>query len=125
MIVSYTAAALAALIGAGIIVVGARLLLVPIPAAAGFGFPGRPGADTVTWLNIKGIRDIVTGLVFFSLLATGQLPTVGLYMLIAALIPVGDALTVLRYHGSRSLAYGMHGGTAAAMVVLGCLLLAG
>jgi hypothetical protein len=125
MIMSYTAAALAALVGVGIIAIGARYLIAPIASGATFGFPGRPASDAAPWLNLKGVRDIVSGLVVFALLGTGQLHTVGIFMLVAALIPVGDALTVLRHGGSRSLAYGMHGGTAIAMVVIGSLLLAG
>jgi hypothetical protein len=125
MIVNYTAAALAALLGAGIIAIGARYVISPIASGATFGFASRPAVDVAPWLNLKGVRDIVSGLVVFALLATGQLHTVGLFMLVAALIPAGDALTVLRHGGSRALAYGMHGGTAAAMVVIGSLLLAG
>lgn len=122
MIVSYVAAALAALAGLGIVFIGFRYLTAPVPTAAGFGFSSHPGADTSAWLNIKGVRDIVSGLVVFALLATRQLHMVGLFMLVAALIPLGDCLTVLRYGGSRALAYGMHGGTALAMVVIGALL---
>ena len=125
MIMSYTAAALAALVGVGVIAIGTRYLIAPIASGATFGFPGRPASDATPWLNLKGVRDIVSGLVIFALLGTGQLHTVGIFMLVAALIPVGDALMVLRHGGSRSLAYGMHGGTAAAMVVIGSLLLAG
>lgn len=122
MITSYVAAALAALVGVGIVIIGVRYLTAPMASAAGFGFAGRPGPDATAWLNIKGVRDTVSGLVVFALLATGQLHMVGLFMLVAALIPVGDCLTVLRYGGSRGLAYGMHGGTAAAMVAIGGLL---
>ena len=125
MIMSYTAAALAALIGVGIIAIGARYLIAPAASGATFGFPGRPTPDAAPWLNVKGVRDIVSGLVIFALLGTGQLHTVGIFMLVAALIPAGDALTVLRHGGSRGLAYGMHGGTAVAMVVIGALLQAG
>jgi Domain of unknown function (DUF4267) len=122
MIVSYVAAALAAMAGVGIMFIGVRYLTAPVASAAGFGFSSQPGADVSAWLNIKGIRDVVSGLVVFALLATGQLHMVGLFVLVAALIPLGDCLTVLRYGGSRALAYGMHGGTALAMVIIGALL---
>jgi len=51
--------------------------------------------------------------------------TLGLFLLVTAFIPAGDMLVVLRYRGSRALAYGMHGGTAAVLVVTGALLLLG
>ncbi|MGH9632417.1 MAG: DUF4267 domain-containing protein, partial [Bryobacteraceae bacterium] len=57
------------------------------------------------------------------LLATGQFRSLGWFLLIVALIPIGDAVIVLRHHGSKSLAYGMHGGTAAALVATGVILL--
>ncbi len=121
----YLAAGLAGLMGAGIIVIGARYLLAPAATAATFGLPDRPEGEVVAWLNVKGVRDIVTGLLGLALLATGQFHTLGWFLLIAALIPIGDAVIVLRHRGSKNFAYGMHGGTATAMVVLASLLLLG
>jgi hypothetical protein len=44
-------------------------------------------------------------------------------MLIATLIPIADAMIVLRQGGSRTIAFGVHGGTAVAMLIISGLLL--
>jgi len=49
---------------------------------------------------------------------------VGWVMLAATLIPIVDATTVLRSGGPKSIAYGVHGGTAAVMLIATALLLA-
>jgi hypothetical protein len=46
-------------------------------------------------------------------------------MLAATAIPVGDALIVRRSGGPKSAVYGVHGGTAAVMLVISVLLLVG
>ncbi|HEY3754260.1 MAG TPA: DUF4267 domain-containing protein [Pseudonocardiaceae bacterium] len=48
---------------------------------------------------------------------------VALFLLVAAVIPIGDVVIVLRNGGSKVLAYAMHGGTALAMAVVGVLIL--
>jgi len=45
------------------------------------------------------------------------------FMLIATLIPIADAMIVLHQDGSRSIAFGVHGGTAVAMLIVSGLLL--
>ena len=63
---------LSALLGLGIILIGARFLLAPGTAAAGFGIAtGR----TDPYLSVKGVRDIASGLIVFVLLA-GRVPHV-------------------------------------------------
>ena len=47
----------------------------------------------------------------------------GWFMLIATLIPVADAMIVLHHGGSRTIAFGVHGGTAIAMLIISGLLL--
>src|ERR1700743_1623365 len=88
---------LAALIAAGIIFVGARSFWAP-HAASGFGIPHPPVADRAfqAWLRVKGVRDIASGLFVAILLANGSAHLLGWFMLAATLIPVGDALIVLR-----------------------------
>ena len=110
--------ALSALVGIGIAFIGARFLLAPSAAAAGYGVAGQ-GA----YLSAKGVRDIASGLFVFVLIASGQPRALGLIMAAATLIPVGDALIVLRNGGSRVTAFGIHGATALAMLVIAALLL--
>jgi hypothetical protein len=116
---------LTAAVALGIVYVGLRYLLAPAASAATFGLPDWPTEQFHSWLNLKGVRDIGTGVVTAAVLLTATPPTVGVVMLAMAVIPAGDMLVVLRYRGRRALAYGMHGATAAAMAVAGLVLLLG
>ncbi len=120
------AGVLAGLIGAGIVVIGARAFWAP-QAAAGFGIPGTPTEDRSfqAWLTVKGVRDIASGLFIFILLIGATPQLLGWFMLAATGIPVGDALIVRRSNGPRSAVYGVHGATAAVMLVISVLLLVG
>jgi hypothetical protein len=120
MAVTYLADALAALISVGIIVIGARFLLAPQASAVGFGVPAAPRD---AYLAVKAVRDIASGLFIGILLIAGAAHLLGWVMLAGAVIPLGDALIVLRHKGSKALAYAMHGGTAAMMLVIAALLL--
>jgi hypothetical protein len=108
----------------GIIVVGARFLLAPRPSAAGFGVAVGPQAGQArAYLAVKAVRDIASGLIALVLIIAASWQALGLFMLAAAIIPIGDALIVLRYQGPKILAYAMHGGTAVVMLVIAALLL--
>lgn len=121
---SNVAIVLAGLVGVGVIVMGLNGLRAP-QAAAGFGIPGTPTGDPTfrAWLSVKAVRDVACGLFLVILLAAGTTQLLGLIMLAAALIPVGDALIVLRSGGPRATGYGVHGATAVVMLVIGVLLL--
>jgi hypothetical protein len=124
MTVTTIAYVLAGLLAAGIIFIGARFLVAPRVAAAGYGVPadlGQPSADA--YLSVKGVRDIATGLFVIVLLAAGATHLVGWVMLAATIIPLADAAIVLRNGGSKSIAWGVHGFTAAVMLVTSALLL--
>jgi hypothetical protein len=49
----------------------------------------------------------------------------GWFMLVATIIPISDAAIVLHHGGSRAVAFGVHGSTAAAMLIISGLLLFG
>ncbi|MET0419151.1 MAG: DUF4267 domain-containing protein [Actinoplanes sp.] len=117
---------LAALIGVGIIVIGVRGILAP-QGAAGFGIPGTPTADRTFqgWLTVKAVRDIASGVFVFILLAGATPHLLGWFMLAAAGIPLGDALIVWRSNGPKAVVYGVHGATAAVMLVISALLFVG
>jgi hypothetical protein len=121
----YVGIALVILTGLGIIFVGARYLLAPEASGKTFGLPTWPSGQSLAWLNLKGIRDVVSGLVLLVPLALGELHLVGLLMFVAALTPLGDALTILRHKGNKTLAYAVHGATALVVVIAGILLLVG
>ena len=114
---------LSGLLGLGIIFIGTRFLLTPRAAAVGFGIAaGAYGGSTDPYLSVKGVRDIASGLVVFILLAAGAPGLLGGFMLAAAIIPVGDAIIVLRRNGPKATAYGVHGATAAVMLAAAAFL---
>jgi hypothetical protein len=123
------ASILSGLIGVGIILIGARFLVAPQAAAAGFGVPAEPpGAQTPAggpypWLNAKGVRDIASGIFIWVLLANQAPHLLGAFMVAASIIPVGDAAIVLRSGGTRAAALGIHGATAAVILAAGAALL--
>ncbi|MDT7675121.1 MAG: hypothetical protein QOD82_3023 [Pseudonocardiales bacterium] len=119
--------AVAGVIGVGIIAIGARFLLDPVAATAGFGVQPPPVTDP--YLDVKGVRDIGAGLVLLALLATGRgaqrRRSVGAAMLAACVIPVGDAVIVLTHGGPAAVAFGVHGATAAVGIAGAVALLHG
>ena len=118
-----TAYALTALMAVGLIVIGARFLLVPRAAAAGYGVPVAPGADITPYLAVKGDRDIGSGLVTLALLIAAPAHALAWFLVAAASMPLGDMLIVLRNRGPRATAYGIHGATAAVMLAAAAVLL--
>src|SRR5689334_7198117 len=124
MIATTIAYALAGLIGAGIIFVGARFIVAPRVAAAGYGVQPDLGPRSVgAYLSVKGVRDIASGLFLFILMAAGATHLLGWVILAATIIPLADASIVLRSGGPKSIAWGVHGLTAAVMLVTSALLL--
>ena len=117
------AAGVAGLMGCAIIFIGVRYLLAPEATAATFGLRVIPSGDDAAWLQVKGVRDVVSGLLGIALLAAGLYRQLGWFLIIVALVPIGDGLIVLRHRGSTALAYGIHGGTAAVLLAAGCVLL--
>ena len=120
---SRTATAMSLLGGAFIIGVGGGYLIAPEKMGPQFGLPDWPRGDSAGFGNVKGVRDIVTGLIVLSLLATRQRRALGVATLTIALVPTGDMLTILLRRGSTSTALGVHGLTAATVATTGALLL--
>jgi Domain of unknown function (DUF4267) len=117
---------LTGLLGVGIIVIGARFLIAPQAAAAGYGITNeQAGPASDPYLAVKGVRDIASGVVAFVLLATAKPHILGRYLAAASIIPIGDATIVLRHDGAKATAYGVHGTTAAVMLGTAALLLSG
>lgn len=120
--IAYT---LAGLIAAAIIFIGARFLVAPRVAAAGYGVQLDPGQRSANaYLSVKGVRDIASGLFVFILMAAGETHLLGWVILAATIIPLADTIIVLGNGGAKSIAFGVHGLTAAIMLVTSALLLA-
>jgi hypothetical protein len=116
---------LAGLIAVAIIFIGSRFLWDPAAASAGFGIANSPSPSTgfTAWLAVKGTRDIASGLFVFLLMAEGSPRLLGEFLLVASLIALGDAATVLRSGGSRTAAFGIHGLTALVIIAVGASLI--
>ena len=115
---------LAALLALGIIVIGCFYLLSPERISGTFGLkPPASDADTRAWLRPKGIRDIAPGLIVLAMMLTADRHSVGIALLVYAIIPFGDMSIVLGSGGSKSRAFSIHGVTCAVMLVVGLLLI--
>lgn len=102
-----------------ILFIGARFLLAPRVAMAGFGVP----EDRVRALtSIKGVRDITSGIVPLVVLLVAGPHVFGFALLAAAITPVGDALIVATNGGTVRHALSVHGVTALVLVVAGLVL---
>ena len=115
---------LAALIAAGIIVIGCFYLASPQRVSGSFGLkPPAPDTDTRAWLRLKGIRDIASGLVVLAMMLAADSRSVGIVLLVLAIIPFGDMSNILASGGRRATAFSVHGVTCAVMLVVGLLLI--
>jgi hypothetical protein len=102
-----------------ILFIGARFLLAPAVALAGFGVAeDRSRALT----SIKGVRDITSGIVPLVALAIGGPQVFGWVLLAAAITPIGDALIVTTNGGSLRQALSVHGATAVVLIIAGVIL---
>jgi hypothetical protein len=115
---------IAALVAAGIMVIGGFYLVSPERIAGTFGLrPPASDADTRAWLRPKGIRDVASGLVLLTMMLAADRRLVGMTLLVQAIIPLGDMSIILGSGGSKSTAFSVHGVTCAVMLVAGLLLI--
>jgi len=115
-----TAALAVAVLGCVFILfIGARFLLVPRVAMAGFGVP----EDSLRALtSIKGVRDITSGVVPLVVLATAGSHAFGWALVAAAITPIGDAVIVRSNGGTLAHALSIHAATAALLIAAGLVL---
>jgi uncharacterized protein DUF4267 len=110
-------------IAVGIIFIGERFLAAPSLAAAGYGVPASTEPHS---RRISPQKAFVTLRQAYSRaipMAYGSTHPLGWFMLVATLIPVGDAAIVLHQGGSRAAAFGIHGSTVAVVLIISGLLL--
>ncbi|MGC4745419.1 DUF4267 domain-containing protein [Micromonospora sp. DT201] len=114
---------LAVVLSLFVVSIGARFLLAPQAAAAGYGVPARPDGDPA-YLTVKGLRDLSYGLLGLALIAFTTADAVAWFMLIVALNPLGDTVVVLRNGGTKAVAFGIHFATAVVVLLDAALLFA-
>jgi hypothetical protein len=116
----------ALLVAVGIIAIGVMYLSNPRVATQSFGLPlPEEGANIAWWLRLKGVRDIVSGLVVLALMLWGGPRLVGIALMLEAIIPMGDMSLILAAKGSTKSALGIHGLTAALMILAAVPLMMG
>src|ERR1700760_3580683 len=109
---------LALLLALAIMAIGSQYLLRPTIMMRSFGLPlPESSAAIASWLRLKGVRDVVSGLVVIAMMAWGAPRELGLALLVDALIPTGDMLVILAGKGSTRTAFGVHGLTALIMLL--------
>ncbi|MEU6411078.1 DUF4267 domain-containing protein [Microbispora sp. NPDC046933] len=118
-----TAYALAIVLDLLVLFIGARFLLQPRAAAAGYGVPAVPNGDAA-YLTIKGLRDATFGVLGLALLAGAGARAEAWFMLVVALAPLGDTVIVLRHGGTKAVAFGIHFATAVVVLISAALLFA-
>ncbi|MFF6998304.1 DUF4267 domain-containing protein [Streptomyces sp. NPDC008313] len=106
-----------------VVFIGLRFLFQPRSAAVGYGVPADDSGESA-YLTIKGLRDLVSGLLGLALLAFSDATSEALFMLVIALTPLGDTVIVLRNGGAGAVAFGIHFATAAVVLVCAALLFA-
>lgn len=115
---------LAVLVAAAIIVIGLLYIAAPQSIVGGFGLaPPEFDSNTRAWLRTKGVRDVASGVVVLTLLLATNHRTVGIAVLVLALIPFGDMSNVLASGGSKATALSVHGLTCLVMLLTGLLLI--
>jgi hypothetical protein len=102
-----------------ILFIGARFLLRPRAAMAGFGVPEN---SVRALTSIKGVRDITSGIVPLVVLAAAGQHAFGWALLAAAITPIGDAIIVTTNGGTLRHALSVHAATALVLVVAGLVL---
>jgi Domain of unknown function (DUF4267) len=113
---------LAVLLNVAIAVIGVRFFVAPRTAAAGYGVPAEEG--DAAYLTVKAVRDTTFGILGLTLVAFAGPHAAALFMLVAALAPLGDTAIVLRHGGTKRTAFGIHFATAVAVLVDAALLFA-
>ena len=120
----WLALGLAVLVAVAIIAIGVFYITRPRTATLSFGLPlPEDGPNITWWLRLKGVRDIVAGLIVLLAVAAGGSRWVGAVLLVQAIIPTGDMLTILAAKGSKQRAFGIHGVTALLMILAATSLL--
>jgi hypothetical protein len=80
--------------GLGLIFLGTRFLLSPEIAEAGYGIHFNEQGD-YSFHYIKGIRDILSGVLFCAFVLMNERRALGVTLLAGTIVPVADMLIVL------------------------------
>jgi hypothetical protein len=116
---------LSAAIALTIVLIGARFFVAPYAAAEGFGVAVVPDARWDAYLSVKAIRDIGAGIFAAILILNRSSQLLGFFLLAVTIVTLSDALIVLKHGGTKTTAFGIHGATAAIILITSGLLFLG
>jgi hypothetical protein len=85
---------IAFLVGLGLIFLGARFFISPEAAESDFGIHFNEQGD-YSFHYIKGVRDIIVGLIICILVFSKETKALGIVLLVGGIIPTVDMLIVL------------------------------
>ncbi|MCF0059120.1 DUF4267 domain-containing protein [Dyadobacter sp. CY356] len=113
------------LLASAIIFIGIRFIIHPQTGALGYGIAFENNSD-VAYGQIKGIRDIFSGIVLLPLLWMRMRKAVAWVFTASIVVPAFDFLIILFYNGSSDAAHLLiHGITALVMATTSFLLFYG
>ncbi|MCW3463046.1 DUF4267 domain-containing protein [Chitinophaga nivalis] len=110
------------LTGILLVFIGIRFLVAPAVAEAAFGIH-VPANGNFSFHDIKGIRDLFTGLVVIILLLRKEYSALGSLLVLSTMIPVMDFTVVLRQPGHATASLYPHAIAVILCVVLGSFYL--
>jgi hypothetical protein len=110
------------LLALGIIFIGIRFILQPQVGALGYGIPFRDAGDAA-YGQVKGIRDIFSGIVLLPLLIMRMRKATAWVFAAATGVPLGDFLIIAATNGSGDLEHLLVHGLTALIMVINCFLL--
>jgi len=116
---------LSAAIALTIVLIGTHFFVAPYAAAQGFGVAVVPDARWDAYLSVKAIRDIGAGIFTAILILNRSSQLLGFFLLAVTIVPLSDALIVLKHGGTKATAFGIHGATASIILITSGLLLLG
>jgi quercetin dioxygenase-like cupin family protein len=86
--------AIAFITGLGLIFIGARFLIAPEAAEISYGIHFNENGD-YSFHYIKGIRDLLSGLLICVFVLSKQTKALGTFLLLGTMVPIADMLIVL------------------------------
>jgi len=116
---------LSAAIALTIALIGAFFFVAPYAASEGFGVTVIRDTRWDAYLSVKAIRDIGAGIFTAILILNRSGQLLGFFLLASTIIPLTDAVIVLKHGGTRATAFGIHGTTAGIILMTSGLLLLG
>jgi len=111
-----------ALIGIGLLTIGALAIAAPETAALMFGVPTQT-TEARAYVWATATRDVAIGCWFLVLLALRvSRQALGASLIVMALIPIGDFVNVYSNAGQSTMALLLHGGSSVVFLALGVWL---